>query len=54
MKTERLRAIQRPSNVERLLAAYITRGNVLPQDSYPVRNLTAIPSTLRRIALQAV
>jgi len=54
MKTERLRTIQQPSNVERLLAAYITRGNVLPQDSYPVRDLTAIPSALRQTALQAV
>ena len=33
METKRLRTIQQPSHLERLLDAYITRGDMLPKDA---------------------
>jgi hypothetical protein len=53
METKRLRTIQQPSHLERLLDAYITRSNVIPADSYQIRDPEAINPVLRNIALQA-
>jgi len=53
METKRLRVIQQPSRVERLLDAYITRGNAVPEDAYQIRDPAALPSCLRGIVLQA-
>jgi hypothetical protein len=54
METKRLRTIQQPSHLERLLEAYITRSDVVPKDSYQIRDPNGIVSPLRRVALQAV
>jgi hypothetical protein len=53
METKRLRAIQQPSHVERLLDAYITRGNALPENAYQIRDPEALPLSLRGVVLQA-
>ena len=49
METKCQRAIQQPFHLERLLEAYITRSNVLPKDSYQIRNPDAVAAPLRRI-----
>jgi hypothetical protein len=54
METKRLRTIQQPSHLERLLEAYITRSGAVPQNSYQIRDPEALPTQLRRIARQAV
>ena len=53
METLRLRRIQQPSQVERLLDTYIARSTVLPQGSYQIRDPDAVPSALQRIVRQA-
>jgi hypothetical protein len=53
MDTKRLRTIQQPAHLERLLEAYITRSNVIPPDSYQIRDPDAVIPQLRSIALQA-
>ena len=53
METKRLRTMQQPSRIERLLEAYTTRGHVVPKDSYQIRDPEALPHSLRRIVLQA-
>lgn len=52
VETLRLRKIQQPSQVERLLDAYISRSTVLPQGSYQIRDRDAVPSGLQRIVSQ--
>jgi hypothetical protein len=54
METKRLRTIQQPFHLERLLEAYITRSNVVPKDSYQIRDPNALVAPLRRILLRAV
>ena len=54
METKRLRTIQQPSHLERLLEAYITRSNVIPKDSYQIRDPNGFVTPLRRLALRAV
>jgi hypothetical protein len=54
METKRLRMIQQPLHLERLLDAYITRSDVIPKDSYQIRDPDAVMARLRRILLQAV
>jgi hypothetical protein len=53
METKRLRTIQQPSHLERLLDAYITRSDLLPKDAYQIRDPNAVVPLLRRIVLQA-
>ncbi len=53
METLRLRKIQQPSQVERLLEAYVTRGSFLPEGAYQIRDPEALPSKLRQILTQA-
>jgi hypothetical protein len=53
VETLRLRKIQQPSQVERLLEAYISRSTVLPPGSYQIRDPGAVPSGLQRIVSQA-
>jgi len=53
METKRLRMIQQPSHLERLLEAYITRSRVIPLDSYQIRDPGALTPVLRSIARQA-
>jgi hypothetical protein len=54
METKRLRTIQQPFHLERLLEAYITRSKVIPADSYQIRDPNAVAAPLRRIMVQAV
>ena len=49
MDTLRLREIQQPSRVERLLEAFITRGNLLPKNCYQIRDPSALSSQLQRV-----
>jgi len=37
METVRLRKIQQPSQVERLLEAFVTRGSLLSKECYQIR-----------------
>ena len=53
METRRLRALQQPSQVERLLEAYISRAGVLPKDSFQIRDSTALPSPLQKLVGRA-
>jgi len=53
METKRLRTIQQPFHLERLLEAYITRSNAVPKDSYQIRDPNAVMERLRRILLRA-
>jgi hypothetical protein len=47
METLRLRRIQEPSRVERLLDAFISRTAMLPNGSYQVRQPRELPDGLR-------
>jgi hypothetical protein len=53
MDTLRLRAIQQPSRVERLLEAFVTRGPLLPEGAYQIRDPDALPSELQRTLIRA-
>lgn len=53
METLRLRRIQEPSRVERLLEAYISRTAVLPNGSYQVRDARNLPESLRSVVARA-
>lgn len=54
METLRLRRIQEPSRVERLLEAYISRAADLPDDAYQVRDSSELPPSLRLIVSRAI
>jgi hypothetical protein len=49
METLRLRRLQQPSRLEKLLEAFVSRGGFLPKDSHQVRAPSALPSPLRRV-----
>ena len=53
METKRLRTIQQPFLLERLLEAYITRSNVVPKDAYQIRDPSAVVAPLQRILQRA-
>jgi hypothetical protein len=53
VETLRLRKIQQPSQVERLLETYISRSTVLPQGSYQIRDPASVPAGLQRILSHA-
>lgn len=48
METLRLRRMQEPSRVERLLDAYIAHGGELSDDCYQIRDPSGLPSALRK------
>jgi hypothetical protein len=50
--TLKLRQIQHPSEVDRLLESYISR--IVPKDAYPIRKAAAVPRELRGLVMQAV
>ena len=54
METLRLRRMQEPSRVERLLDAYIAHGGELPDDCYQVRDSSGLPSALRIVLARAI
>ncbi len=53
METVRLRRIQEPSRVGRLLDAFVVRGDYLPSNVYQVRDSRELPKGLRRIVTLA-
>ena len=54
METLRLRRLQQPSRVERLLEAYISCRNLLPEGSFQIRDPSVLPEELRRVLTQAI
>jgi hypothetical protein len=53
METRKLRKLQRPSEVERLLEALVSCSDLIPAGAYPIRDLASVPQELRRMATQA-
>jgi hypothetical protein len=53
METRRLRSIQQPSRIERLLEALISALQLAPKDSYQIRDPSSLPPPLRAIIAQA-
>ena len=53
METVRLRSIQEPSHVERLLEAYVSRGDLLPKDAFQIRAMRALSPQLQRVVTRA-
>jgi len=53
METLRLRRIQQPSRVERLLEAYVSRAGVLPHGSYQLRDARGLPPSVRGVIARA-
>jgi hypothetical protein len=53
METVRLRKIQAPSHVERLLESYVSRGDLLPKDSFQIRATRALSPQLQRVVARA-
>jgi hypothetical protein len=49
METMRLRKIQQPSQVERLLESYVSRSELLPRDSFQIRATRALSPQLQRV-----
>ena len=54
METLRLRRMQEPSRVERLLEAYISRAADLPDDAYQIRDASELPPCLRVVISRAI
>ena len=54
METLRLRRMQEPSRVQRLLEAYVSRADILPEGSYPVRNPGDLPARLKIVIARAL
>ena len=54
METLRLRRMQEPSRVERLLEAYISRAADLPDDAYQIRDASELPPSLRVTLSRAI
>src|SRR5260370_7435187 len=53
METRRLRTIQQPSHIERLLEALVSRASLLPKDSYQIRDPSTLPPQLQTLIAQA-
>ena len=53
METLRMRRIQEPSQVERLLDAFITRGNLFPEGAYQLRDPRSVAAQLHPILSRA-
>lgn len=54
METLRLRRIQEPSRVERLLEAYIARAGIVPVDAYQIRNRSELPRGLQALLARSI
>lgn len=54
MDTLRLRRMQEPSRVQRLLEAYVLRANILPEGSYPLRDPRELPPSLQIVIARAL
>src|SRR5215472_6888130 len=54
METLRLRRIQEPSRVERLLDAYVSRSGIVPESAYQVRDRNELPGRVQMIVSRAI
>lgn len=54
METVRLRAIQEPSRVERLLVAFALRSGIVNPDGYILRDQRVVPAALQGIIFHAM
>lgn len=52
-ETNRLRKLQQPSHIERLLENLISHTELVPSGAYPIRDLESVPKVLRGIAAEA-
>jgi len=53
METVRLQKIQQPSQLQRLLEALVTRGQLVHKDAYQIRAARALSPQLQRVAARA-
>jgi hypothetical protein len=53
METMRLRKIQVPTSLERLLDALITRAQLVPEESYRIRDPKSLPILLQNLIKHA-
>src|SRR5207249_6170075 len=53
LETRRMRAIQAPARVERLLDGLISDRQLSPKDSYQIRDPAALPSPLQKAVAEA-
>lgn len=53
METNRLRKLQEPSQVERLLRVLVSGSDVVPPEAYQICDQSSVPPELRRVALRA-
>ena len=53
METIRLRKLQQPSDVEKLLWAYVAGSGLLPSDSHQIQDRADAPRELRRVMVLA-
>jgi len=53
METMRLRKIQVPTSIERLLDAVITRAQLVPEESYQIRDPKSLPILLQNLVKRA-
>ena len=53
-QTIRLRKLQEPTNLSRLLDALIVRAALVPRGAYQIRSADSVPTELRNIAELAV
>jgi hypothetical protein len=53
METRRMRAIQEPSRVERLLEALVANGGLWPKDSHQLRDPSTLAPQLKAVVAQA-
>jgi hypothetical protein len=49
-QTLRLRRLQEPTHLSRLLEALVVRSGLVPSDAYQIRALDSVPMELRNIA----
>jgi len=54
METLRLRRMQEPSRVQRLLEAFVARSHILPEGAYPVRDPRELPASLKNVIARAL
>src|SRR6266404_8657811 len=54
METRRLRTLQQPSQVLKLLEAFVARGDLLPEGCYQIRDPGALPSPLKLVLTRAI
>ena len=53
MSTLRLRTLQQPSQLERLLEAFVTHEHRVPEEAYQIRDPEGLPVVLQSVLRQA-